>query len=64
MIRHHEVYLMTASGMTKVAEVHGCRRQQVDLRRQMRRTHNAAANAIVLYTDGQLARIGIDLKSG
>ena len=56
----HEVYVKNETGLLKVAELRGTRRAQVALRREMRQKYNVQSPMVVLYTNGQLRKVGID----
>ena len=59
----HEVYFKNEKGdVTKAGECRGTRRQQVAFRRMMRAKLNVGADRLVLYTNGQLRKCGIDKK--
>jgi hypothetical protein len=56
----HEVYVRNENGVSKVAEVRGTRADQVKLRREVRGKLNIGGERILLFTNGKLARVGID----
>ena len=61
MMDLHEVYVRNENGLTKAAEVRGGRAEQVKLRRETRQRMNVGGERIILYTNGRLARVGIDV---
>ena len=56
----HEVYVKTDVGLTKMAEVRGTRKDQVNLRRAVRQKTDCPTSNVVLYTNGKMRKVGID----
>jgi hypothetical protein len=56
----HEIYTKDEKGLMKQMELRGSRADQVRARRELRSRLSLTGDRIILFTNGQLRKVGID----